>query len=164
MRPNGKQTRAQFLEARRVAQRKYRAKNPERVREMYREYYYRQTEKCVQRAELWCLANPYAALVAGVVSRAQRKGIPYDQKYLRGLVSPERCPVFGTPIGFNLTKGQRPHINTASIDQIIPGQGYVPGNVQIMSKLANQMKNNATPEQLLQFSEWIQKTYGNRRL
>ena len=33
-------------------------------------------------------------------------------------------------------------------------------NVQVISLKANVMKNNATREELLKFSEWINKTYG----
>jgi len=43
--------------------------------------------------------------------------------------------------------------NVASIDKIVPELGYVPGNVQIISLLANQMKTSATKEQLLLFAK-----------
>ena len=44
--------------------------------------------------------------------------------------------------------------NSPSLDRDNPKLGYIPGNVMMMSNLANKMKNNATHEQLKQFSEY----------
>lgn len=41
------------------------------------------------------------------------------------------------------------------MDKIIPEKGYVKGNVRVISALANLMKNNATIEQLINFSKNI---------
>jgi hypothetical protein len=56
------------------------------------------------------------------------------------------CPVFGTPLLLD---------KDTQIDQIIAGKGYHKGNVQLLSALANRMKNNATPEQLKTFARWV---------
>lgn len=40
-----------------------------------------------------------------------------------------------------------------SLDKIVPSLGYVIGNVEVISYLANTMKQNATPEQLTTFCE-----------
>ena len=42
--------------------------------------------------------------------------------------------------------------------------GYVRGNVTVMSMKANIMKGDATPEELLQFAEWVLRTYGTSRV
>lgn len=45
--------------------------------------------------------------------------------------------------------------SSPSLDKIIPELGYVVGNIQVISKLANNMKTNASVDQLVLFSEWV---------
>lgn len=67
-------------------------------------------------------------------------------------IAPPKCPIFGT----RFKKGAgRPQDQSPSVDKIIPSKGYVRGNIQIISHLANRMKNDATPKQLKQFAQWI---------
>lgn len=90
-------------------------------------------------------------------SRARIQGIPFTITK-EDIVIPEQCPVLGIPI--YVTKGKSGGFNSSpSLDQVIPGAGYTPDNIMVMSQLANAMKANATPEELLLFSSWIIKTY-----
>ena len=80
--------------------------------------------------------------------RASRAGLPFDIE-LSDLVIPEVCPILLMP----LQRGAgRPGPCSPSIDKIIPSLGYVKGNVRVISQLANTMKQNATPEQLMTFA------------
>lgn len=89
---------------------------------------------------------------------ANKKGIKFGfdsaaefALYLKD-IAPIRCPVFG----MRLESGQgKLHNASPTIDKIIPSMGYVPGNVQILSHLANRMKNDATKKQLKQFACWV---------
>jgi len=69
---------------------------------------------------------------------------------------PKFCPVFNIPLEYfgGVSK------YSPSFDRINPNMGYVDGNVQIISLLANGMKSNATPEELIKFSKWVGDTYG----
>ena len=64
---------------------------------------------------------------------------------------PKVCPVLRVELDWGMN-GRQP--NSPSLDRIDSTKGYVKGNVMMMGDLANIMKNNATPEQLNQFSRY----------
>ena len=49
--------------------------------------------------------------------------------------------------------------HSPSLDRIDPRKGYVKGNVEWVCLLANKMMSNATGEDLIRFSKWINKRY-----
>lgn len=51
--------------------------------------------------------------------------------------------------------------NSASIDRINPTLGYVKGNIEVISLLANKMKSNANIEQQITFAKKILEKYEN---
>lgn len=67
------------------------------------------------------------------------------------LTWPTHCPVFGYELDYT---GQDP-IRGWSIDRLNPAHGYVPGNVAIISRLANTIKSNATSTQIRQVADWL---------
>jgi len=90
-------------------------------------------------------------------SRAKKEGLPFTI-VVEDIIIPKICPVLGTPI--YVTKGKPGGFNNSpSMDKIIPEKGYVKDNIMVMSQLANAMKANATPDQLLAFSRWVIKSY-----
>jgi hypothetical protein len=60
------------------------------------------------------------------------------------IVIPKRCPVLGIPIKI----GGARSIHSPSLDRIKPNNGYVPGNVRVISDHANRLKGNLTQQQL----------------
>jgi hypothetical protein len=68
---------------------------------------------------------------------------------------PDLCPVFGVPL--------EPKTRyAASLDRIDNAKGYTPDNVQVISRKANSMKLDATPEELILFAEWILRTFKDK--
>lgn len=103
------------------------------------------------------LKDPVGVMLRSCKHRAKKRGIPFDLK--RSDISvPLLCPVFGMPLVCNAGTGHARQ-DSLSLDKIIPELGYVTGNVQVISNLANVMKHDATPEQLILFAEWVLKTY-----
>lgn len=89
-----------------------------------------------------------------VERRAKKFGIPFTIGVL-DIPYATHCVYLGVELVYG-AGGQR----CASLDRIIPALGYVPGNVRIISGLANAMKNNATREQLLTFAENVIRLHG----
>ena len=82
-------------------------------------------------------------------TRARALGVPCTITK-DDVIIPEVCPVFGTKL---VVGGERK--TSPSLDRIDNTRGYVPGNVQVISHLANVMKNSATAEELVVFARWV---------
>lgn len=89
--------------------------------------------------------------------RAKQDGVPFDM-VPADIQIPELCPVFGIPLVKKKSCGPSPW--SPSLDKIIPANGYTPKNTMVLSQKANAMKQNASPEELLMFADWIYKTFG----
>lgn len=70
---------------------------------------------------------------------------------------PEYCPYLNIKLSTNLEDRYCQNYYTG--DRIDSNLGYIKGNVQVISYLANTMKNNATIEQLIEFSKNILRLY-----
>jgi len=99
-------------------------------------------EYCKINYEKWLLSN---------AKRAEKeRGITCNLD-LTDIVIPEHCPYLG--IKLTTTRGAGQLDTNASIDKIDPNLGYTKGNVEIISRKANRMKNNASPRELVLFAE-----------
>lgn len=88
----------------------------------------------------------------GAKSASKRRGIEFSIE-ISDIVIPKYCIYLGCRIT-NTINDSRQGTNS-SIDRIDPSKGYVKGNIQIISDLANRMKSNATEEQLIAFAEGV---------
>ena len=79
--------------------------------------------------------------------RAEKYGYEFNLE-LSDIIIPEICPILEVPLVLG-TKDDYEY--TPSIDRIDNSKGYVKGNIQIISKKANSMKNSATIEELTKF-------------
>jgi hypothetical protein len=95
-------------------------------------------------------ANPQYLIWYRAKSNAERRKLEFNLE-LEDIIIPQKCPYLNIEITTNFNDLKEP--NYFSIDRIDSTKGYVKGNVQIISLLANTMKNNATMEQLIMFSE-----------
>ena len=121
----------------------YRQKHPERIKESKQKRRLLDQKRNKERHR----ENPVKTLILWSRKTAKNRGLEHTITY-DDLVIPERCPVFktefvvGTPLAM-------------SLDRIDNSKGYVPGNVQVISRLANSMKRDANQDQLKAFAEWI---------
>lgn len=73
------------------------------------------------------------------------------------IIMPTHCPYLGLELHY--TAGKAREDSTASLDRIIPELGYVKGNVEVISDLANRMKNSASKEYLILFATEVLKRH-----
>ena len=104
--------------------------------------------------------HPERYLLANAKRRAQAKGVPFSLEE-KDIVIPENCPVLGFRLTVCATMAQRP--DSASIDEIIPGLGYVPGNVAVISFRANSLKRDGTHEELELLVDWLRRQVPSAR-
>ena len=98
-------------------------------------------------------------LLYGATRRAKEKGLDFTIE-LSDIVIPELCPYLKEP--FQLTNRRRgeDRTNWPSLDRIDNDKGYIKGNIEVISHLANTMKGKASLMQLKQFSKTIEDRYG----
>jgi hypothetical protein len=101
--------------------------------------------------------NPWYQAANRIAFKAKYHGIPFKFDgvmdfaiYLKNM-GITKCPVFNRKF---IKKGGKHNPFSMSIDRIDPRKGYTRGNVQLLSYLANAMKQNATSSQLKQFAKW----------
>jgi hypothetical protein len=113
------------------------------------------SSQCKQCRNQYVIDNPVLTqtntMVKDARRRAKTKGLSFDidHDYIRSIV-PSHCPIFGMPLEWSALRGGRPVPlpNSPSLDRIDPTRGYVQGNVWIISNRANQIKNDASHEEL----------------
>lgn len=98
----------------------------------------------------WRDSDPGYNMFANARNRAKRDGLPFTITR-EDIVIPEFCPA----LGVKLEAGSKLHQpNSPSLDKIVPEKGYVPGNIVVVSFLANSIKRDATVEQLCRVAEF----------
>lgn len=133
-----------------LAQRKqWRIDNAERVKEQAKVY----RDSIKEHSKAWRDDNKDRLYFLSLKARAISKGLEFnlDISDVLGIIT---CPVLGVEL--KRSKG-KPAWNSPSLDRKDNTKGYVKGNVEVMSYLANSMKRDATPEQLIMFAQWVLK-------
>jgi hypothetical protein len=130
----------------------YRSKCKNCSKKYWQQYKENNKEKLAHRSQ----QNRDSRALSNIKRRAKQKGIDFDLT-IEDIRNVSICPVFGFKLERANGSGGKP--NSPSVDRIDPTKGYTKDNVQVISQLANNMKQDATPEQLLMFADWIYKTY-----
>lgn len=112
-----------------------------------------------QNMQRWHKENPHVSMLRTLKHRAKKKGLEFNITK-EDLVIPEYCPILGIKIESNVGKGSGGKMNSPSVDRIDNNLGYIKGNVWVISQLANAMKSQANPEQLVAFAKWVMSEYG----
>ena len=101
--------------------------------------------------------NTEKKLLWAAKKRAKAKGLEFDICE-KDIIVPTHCPYLGIELASTRPRGD-PRRDIATLDRIDPTKGYTKDNIEVMSWLANTMKNNATPELLVKFAKEVLKRY-----
>jgi hypothetical protein len=115
-------------------------------------------QKVKDRATKFLQDNQELRLLNSCRGSAKRKGTVFDLT-LEDIIIPERC-IYLDCLLTNTSNQGRVQSN-ASIDRIDSTKGYTKNNIQIISDLANKMKQDATIEQLIQFAIGVLKQHAS---
>ena len=101
----------------------------------------------------WRRKYPERYLLSNARKRAEKKGIPFDIDE-NDIIIPDRCPVFGVELCYG---SRNYHGSAPSLERIDPTKGYVKGNIAVISHRANNLKGDATIEELQAIISWLRK-------
>jgi hypothetical protein len=90
----------------------------------------------------------------GARGRAKKDNVPFTitvQDILE-MIGDGKCPVFGTP--YKLASRKQCD-ESATLDKFIPELGYTKDNCAVISWRANDLKRDATAEELLRVTRWM---------
>jgi len=135
----------------------WRKNNPEKYKQYQKKYRDAHYPQILQRTKDWRKNNPEKAMIQRVRARARLKGYEFNLE-LTDIMIPKVCPIIAIDINKKVTG--KPRDDSPSLDRIDNTKGYIKGNVMVISHKANAMKQNATPEQLIKFAQWVLLTYG----
>jgi len=96
-------------------------------------------------------------LLARARERAKKNGLDFNLE-VDDVILPDTCPYLGVMLSHEMGKGVDKWAQS-SLDRVDSTKGYVKGNVQVISYMANVMKRDATVEQLLAFARGIYRTH-----
>lgn len=110
----------------------------------------------------WREQNPVRQMIINIRSRAKSAGILFTITE-DDIEHKTHCPVTGVELDYSHgTKGIR-NDNSPSLDRIDPTKGYEKGNVIIVSWRVNNIKNNATPEELINIGTYYRKLINGKK-
>lgn len=100
--------------------------------------------------KLWARENARKANLNGKLGRpgwyallngARQRGLEVSIEY-EDIVVPSHCPVLGLPLD------RRDYNHCPSVDRIDSNKGYIKGNIVVVSRRVNNLKSNATLDEL----------------
>ena len=101
------------------------------------------------------LNNPIGLLLRGARRRAKQYGLPFALSQ-SDIMIPPNCPCCGQVIAVN-NSFDRARSESPSLDRIEPRLGYIPSNVAVICWRCNNLKSNATAQELRIIADWIDR-------
>jgi hypothetical protein len=91
--------------------------------------------------------RPEKIMLDAARSRAKKGGYPCTINE-EDIIIPSHCCVLGLKLESQRDVQCRAAHNSPSLDKIVPSEGYVKGNIRVISQRANALKSDATFEEM----------------
>lgn len=123
-------------------------------------YYLKNRDKFLLKARQQRLRDPKRYWAVNAASAAKKRanylGLPFDidADYVVSILT-DKCPVFGTVFKYHGNGvGNK---QSATLDRLKPKLGYVRGNLVVISRLANCIKQDAGHSEIRRVADWLEK-------
>lgn len=111
----------------------------------------RSSENWTKQKPAYAKRDPRIRMLSGAKARAAKVGVPFGI-VISDLFVPEFCPVLGVKLEY----GHKGFMhNSPTIDRLVPSEGYVRGNIAVISGRANRLKNDGTAEEHERVAAWM---------
>lgn len=141
----------------------YRERNAEHIAAQRANYRKENREEIRARAKLSYKTKPAVHVLSNIKSRAKRLGVPFnitaDDLYE---ATPEFCPVLGMKLERSMRVGGGLTDATPTVDRLVPILGYVKNNIVVVSHKANRIKNDATIHELEKVTNFYKRLFIER--
>lgn len=107
----------------------------------------------------WYKGKPEQYILKKAKARAKKKNVPFDLT-IADIVFPEVCPIMGVPFNFD-PQNEKEVYYGPSIDRLDNSLGYVPGNIRIISYIANVCKWLCDEDELRAFCQGTLREIGD---
>ena len=134
----------------RICKRKWYKTHQTESKRRAKEWQMRDPEKHKLRQKKYRDSHKNKLWIGAAKQRAKEKGTEFSITE-SDLTIPEFCPILGIPL---IRVGTIATDNSPSIDRIDSTKGYIKGNVQVISKKANTLKNSSSLSELIILGEW----------
>jgi len=104
-------------------------------------------------------SNPEKVLLRAARNRARLKNLEFSID-LSDIKIPEFCPLLEFKLEYKRGHGHGPWDFSPTLDRIDSNFGYIKGNVWVISSLANRIKSDGTPEQIMMLAKNLSKIVG----
>lgn len=115
----------------------------EDARKRYEQESEEQRARRRRKGKQWKRDNVASVLVSRAKQRASNLDIPFSLSP-DDIEVPDVCPV----LGVEMEPGAGTNSNSPSLDRLVPSQGYVVGNVKVISSRANRLRGDHTVEEV----------------
>jgi len=106
--------------------------------------------------------NPLKYVAQGLQQRARKLGLEcnVNTQYLKSIWT-DQCPILNVPLFAGVKRGTIPELNLASVDRLDNTKGYIKGNVHFISYRVNNIKSDASFEEIERLYNWWKANKAN---